>query len=378
MAYYLSENIVLKWLESPSLYNIQRDELYELDRESFEFLMDCVDGTEACTDLSFLKYCLNEEILSERPRKTEHPPISRSPVPSLRYLELQITNRCNLLCKHCYIDDKDPAELSIDEITSILREFEEMQGLRVLVTGGEPLVYTRFKELNNILPRFSVRKILLSNGLLLNKEIIKELNFEEVQISIDGLEDSHDSIRGKGTFKRSMDSIRLIKEAGLDVSVATIIHPKNLDDLDKLEKILIDMDVKTWSVDIPCNQGRLRSNKKLVLSPEEGSKYFRYGFGDDLHYTISGFGCGLHLMAVTANGDVAKCTFYREKKVGTIKEGLRQCWQRIRPIRIEELSCDCEYIEDCRGGCRYRAEILTGDPMGKDLYRCSYYMKKSQ
>lgn len=373
MVYYLSENVVLKWLESPFLYNIQRNELYELDRESFEFLMHCVDGTEACSDLSFLKYCLNEGILSERPRKTEHPPILRSPAPSLRYLELQITNRCNLLCKHCYIDDKDPAELTIDEITAILKEFEEMQGLRVIITGGEPLLHTRFKELNEILPKFSVRKLLLSNGLLLNRSIIEELNFEEVQISIDGLEDSHDAIRGKGTFKRSMDSIRLIKEAGLDVSVATIIHPKNLGDLDKLEKMFMDMDIKTWTVDMPCYEGRLRLNKQFTIPPEKGGKYLGYGFGEDLHSTSSGYACGLHLMAVTAKGEIARCTFYSDRKVGLIREGLRECWQRIRPVRLVDLKCDCEYIEICRGGCRYRAELLTGDPSGKDLYRCSYY-----
>lgn len=373
MTYYLSENIVLKWLESPSLYNIQSDELYELDEESFEFLRGCIWGRNTCSNVSFLNYCLNEGILSERLRKTEHPPISRSPVPSLRYLELQITNRCNLFCKHCYIDDKDPAELSIDEITAILKEFEEMQGLRVIITGGEPLLHTKFKELNNILPRFSVRKLLFSNGLLLNRAIIEELNFEEIQISIDGLEDSHDSIRGKGTFKRAMDSIRLIKEAGLNVSVATIIHPKNLGDLDKLEKILMDMEIKTWTIDIPCNQGRLRSNKELIMSPEEGGKYLRYGFGEDLHSPSSDFGCGLHLMAVTAKGEIAKCTFYSDRKVGLIGDGLRECWQKIKPVRLTDLKCDCEYIEVCRGGCRYRAEILTGDPSGKDLYRCSYY-----
>lgn len=375
MAYFLREDFVLKWLENPSLYNIQRDELYELDLESFDFLRDCIEGRDSCGDSAFLTYCLNEGILSKAPRRAKHPVLSKSPDPSLRYLELQITDRCNLSCKHCYIDISDHSELSIEEITSVLKEFEEMQGLRVLITGGEPLLHSRFYELNEILPEFSVRKVLVSNGLLLSREGIKKLNIQEIQISIDGLEGSHDSIRGKGTFKRAMDSIRLAKDSGFDVSVATVIHSKNLKDLGQMERLLSEMDIKAWTVDIPCIEGRLKSNREFTISPEEGAKYLRYGFGEDLHSTSQGFGCGLHLMAVTAKGEVAKCTFYRERKVGTIREGLRECWQRIRPIRIEELRCDCEYIEDCRGGCRYRAEILTGDPMGKDLYRCSYYMR---
>lgn len=373
MTYFLERDFVLKWLENPYLYNIKSDELYELDDESFEFLKGCIEGRSTCSDSSFLRYCLNERILSERRRKAVHPPVSRAPVPSLRYLELQITNRCNLLCKHCYIDGNDFAELSIDDIKAILKEFEEMQGLRVLITGGEPLLHTRFEELNEILPIFSIRKILLSNGLLMNKETIRKLNVEEVQISIDGLEESHDLIRGKGTFKKAIESLRIARESGLDVSVATVIHSKNLNDLDKLERLLLDMQIKTWIVDIPCNEGRLRSNKELTLSPKKGGKYLRYGFGKDLHTTSSGFGCGLNLMAVTAKGEITKCTFYVNKAVGTIREGLRKCWERIKPVRLEDLKCDCEYIEDCRGGCRFRAEILTGDPLGKDLYRCSYF-----
>lgn len=372
MVYFLADNVVLRWLEVPFAYNIAHDDLFELDEESFEFLRDCIKG-KSTHRTSFVEYCLNEGILSDVQRKTKHPPISRSPVPSLRYLELQITNKCNLLCKHCYIEDHSYSELSLNDLLSLLKEFEEMQGLRVLVTGGEPLLYTRFEELNEALSLYSVRKVLLTNGLLINKRTIKKLNFHEIQISIDGLEESHDALRGQGTFRKSMDSIRLAKESGFDVSVATIIHPKNIADLDKLEAILSSMEIKTWTVDLPCFEGRLRSNREFSLSPEEGGKYLKYGFGDDLHASFPNYGCGLHLMAVTARGEVARCTFYSNKNVGTIKEGLRRGWERLRPVRLEELKCDCEYIEACRGGCRYRAELLTGDPLGKDLYRCSFY-----
>lgn len=372
MIYFLADDFVLKWLEEPFLYNIRRDDLYELDEESFCFLKDCINGRES-KNTSFVRYCLNEGILSQVHRKNEHPPLLRSPEPSLRYLELQITNRCNLRCKHCYIEDCNNEELSIDDIVVILKEFEEMQGLRVLITGGEPLLHTRFDKLNEVLKAFSVRKVLLSNGLLIDKKIINKLNFQEIQISIDGLEESHDAIRGKGTFKKALDSIRLIMNSGIDVSVATVVHSKNLGDLDKLKDLLLSMNIKTWTVDIPCIEGRLRSNEEFVISPEEGGKYLRYGFGDDLHLSSEGFGCGLHLMAVTARGEIARCTFYSDRKVGTIRDGLRRCWQRIRPVRLEELKCDCKSRDVCRGGCRYRAELLTGDPCGKDLYRCSFY-----
>ena len=109
-------------------------------------------------------------------------------MPSLRYLELQITDRCNLRCRHCYIGENVPKELSVRQITEILKEFEEMQGLRLMITGGEPLLHSSFDALNDVLPDFLIRKVLFTNGLLLNKDLLRRLNVDEIQISIDGLE----------------------------------------------------------------------------------------------------------------------------------------------------------------------------------------------
>ena len=201
------------------------------------------------------------------------------------------------------------------------------------------------------------------------------MNVEEIQVSIDGLENAHDALRGKGTFRKAIRSIKLALDSGLDVSVATMIHSQNLKDFDHLETLFQDMGIKDWTVDIPCVTGRLAKNKQFQINPELGGKYLRYGYGGGMHASSTGFACGLHLMSVMADGRVAKCTFYADTPVGKAAEGIRECWQRIKPIRLEELHCDCSYLESCRGGCRYRAE-LSGNPLGKDLYKChSYHLR---
>ncbi|MBM4136419.1 MAG: radical SAM protein [Nitrospira sp.] len=174
-----------------------------------------------------------------------------------------------------------------------------------------------------------------------------------------------------------MKALAIALDSGLEVSVATMVHPKNLKDFDEMEKLFQNMGVKEWTVDVPCITGRLERNVEFQISPEIGGRYLKYGYGGGLHAGASqrgvdSFACGLYLMAVMADGRVAKCTFYADSAVGRIEEGLRECWQRIKPIRLDELACDCEYIESCRGGCRYRAEILD-DPRGKDLYKCSFF-----
>ena len=137
MTYYLSRRAVLKWLETPSVYQLTRDELYELDSESFRFLKNCASA-EGCApqDGAFTDYCLEEGLLTTERVAVVRPALKQAPVPSHRYLELQITNACNLRCKHCYIGDADHHELTPKQVVDILREFEEMQGLRVLLTGG--------------------------------------------------------------------------------------------------------------------------------------------------------------------------------------------------------------------------------------------------
>jgi len=374
MNYYLSRRAVLKWLETPSVYHIAKDELYELDDESFRFLKKCAtnDGC-AATSSAFVDYCMEEGLLTaEHASERRHPLLIRAPEPSLRYLELQITNACNLRCRHCYISDTTREELSPRQIRDVLVEFEEMQGLRVMLTGGEPLLHARFDEINEMLPDFFLRKVLFTNGMLLKKDLLKALKVDEIQISIDGLEKAHDAIRGSGTFNSSMKALRQALDAGFDVSVSTMIHRENLTDFDSMERMFKEIGIKDWTVDVPCATGRLREHAEFFVSPEEGGKFLGYGFGGGLHSSGQGFGCGLHLMAVMAGGKIAKCTFYEDRAVGAVEQGLMTSWRKIEPVRLKDLACACEYVEVCRGGCRYRAE-LSGGKGGKDLYRCILY-----
>ena len=350
-----------------------KGQLYELDSDSFRFLKDCAtkDGCSS-KDGAFIDYCMDEGLLTTEKADVRRPVLKQAPVPSLRYLELQITDTCNLRCKHCYLGETTHKELAPADVYNALREFEAMQGMRVLITGGEPLMHAKFHEINEMLPDFFIRKVLFSNGMLLKKDIFGTLKVDEIQISIDGLEQAHDHIRGAGTFKRAMEAAHDALSAGFDVSISTMVHRENLADFDAMERLFKGMSIKDWAVDVPCVTGRLAENSDLCVSPEEGGKYLGYGYGGGLHSSGQGYGCGLHLMSVMADGKIAKCSFYRDNAVGVIAEGLGAAWNKIRPVRLSDLSCNCEYLEVCRGGCRFRAELLAGKS-GKDLYRCTLY-----
>jgi radical SAM protein with 4Fe4S-binding SPASM domain len=371
MTYFLSGRAVLKWLEMPSVYHIGKDELYELDDEGFSFLRKCASPSGCSSGRNeFIDYCLDEGVITIEPVSVNRPPLMRSSFPSLRYLELQITGKCNLKCRHCYIGGKGETELSLARTRKILAEFEEMQGLRVLITGGEPLLHSRFSEVNALLPEFQVRKVLFTNGTMLDEKTLRGLNVDEIQISIDGLDHAHDLLRGKGTFKAAIEAVRRARNSGFEVSVSTMVHPANFRDFEGMKELFEELGVKDWNVDVPCITGALKENVLFQTGPEHGGRFLAYGSGGGLHGSAPGFGCGLHMMSVTSSGLAAKCTFYADMPLGSIDDGLRECRLKMEPVRLGDLECDCAHIESCRGGCRFRAELL-GDPLGKDLYRCS-------
>ena len=389
MKYRLSGKFVLRWLETPALYDRGNDELYELDDAGFRFLQSCASA-EGCStstgcdavgeDSGFIDYCFSEGILTLDSVVARRPRVIKSPIPSLRYLELQITDKCNLRCKHCYIGASKNKELSLTKLEAVLDEFEAMQGLRLLITGGEPLMHSHFAEFNEMLRSYLFRKILFTNGLLLDRKLREILNVDEIQFSVDGMENGHDALRGLGTFRKVMNSIEAALRAGHQVSISTMIHRRNLQEFDEMERLFKGLGVRDWTVDVPCPEGNMKDNDILGVPPETGGRLMNYGFGGSLHGGGEGFGCGFHLAAVLAGGEVCKCAFFSKEPAGTIDEGIGKAWTRIAPVKLDDLDCarqSCSAIDECRGGCRYRASVtgeghdLTGN--GRDLYKCYHY-----
>ena len=369
----LTPHSVLKNLEEPYLYDIESDELYELNADAYQFLLQiCRDENPPIReeDEEFIQFCLSENLVAFSETSLHRKvTLNPSPIPSLRYLELQITDRCNLQCRHCYIGEGSRQDLSMEQIQRVLEEFEEIQGLRLLLSGGEPLLHPHFWEINDILRNHAFRSVLLSNGTLITKEVAKKLHIHEVQISLDGMKEGHESLRGKGTFEKTMTAIDHLQEASIRVSAATMIHRKNLSEFDQLASLLQSKNIEEWNVDVPCLEGRLKTNQDFWVAPSEASHFLSYGYGGGFHGSTNNSTCGAHLCAIIPNGTLCKCGLFSQEPVGSIEEGLRTCWARIPRIALKDLTCKCPVIEECRGGCRYRAKI-QGDLFQPDLFQC--------
>ncbi len=374
----LAPGHILRKLESPVVYDTIKDELYELDDEAFRFLKKC-NGRNPFPGLlvngksdESIDFMLEEGIIQmtggKKIKKVKAP---SSPIPSLRYLLLNITNICNLSCKHCYLQDPGKLEMDLDIFEKTVSQFEEMGGLKLMISGGEPLIHSRFWELMEILPSYELRVVVLSNGTLIDNTTAKKLSgyVHEVQVSIDGIR-SHDLLRGKGSYAMSVKGITNLCESGIPFSIATMVHKFNTDEFDEMEKLFSKMGAISWSVDVPCIVGALSENRDFVLDLKEAASFLKYGFGAGAHESTGDYTCGSHLCSVAPDGSVSKCGFFENEPAGDVND-LRSSWENICTSylwSLDELECrDCSVLHECKGGCRFRAMqykgILAPDPL---------------
>ncbi len=370
----LGPRVFLKELETPCAYDAARDELYELSREGMDFLKRC-DGTRTAQELhpeeGFLSSCLEEGVLEALPEPSPRPvKVGRNERPSLRYLMVEVTERCNLRCRHCYLGEAGQKDLAWETLLRLLDNFDEMGGLRFLVTGGEPLLYPHFDLLDRALADRTFRPVLITNGTLLEDYDFGATNFLEIQFSLDGLEEGHDLLRGRGTFRRSMESLRKALAAGLDVSVATVIHRGNLKELVMLGNKLKELGVSSWTLEYPVAWGRMAENLDLMPALEEALPFFDLEWGSGPHEGAEGYACGAHLAAVDTEGRLIKCGYYRGLSGGPVAEGLRAAWLSLPKMRPEGPCAICALRSECGGGCRFRAELMEG-PGGRDPLMCA-------
>jgi len=370
----LTPRSAVKRLEENYIYHISRDELYEVNHEAAEMLVHC-DGTRRVAELSpdpeFLRFCIQEDLLEfhQEPEPVSLVP-GRSPVPSLRYLEWLVTFRCNLSCAHCYLGEPTGEEFPEDLIGPLLEEFSRMQGLRILVSGGEPTLYKHFLRLNTMVQDYPIRAVLLTNGMRLNEQLAAELNFHEVQISLDGMEQGHDTLRGRGTFRKAVAAMKAVRMAGIDLSVATMVHKGNLNEFDAMRELVTDMGAREWSIDYPCVKGRWDACPDLAVSPKEAAEKMAFAFGGSYHGTSPGWTCGRHLAAVLPSGDLCRCGLYQDRCYGSVREGLAKAWIQVEHIPIGETQCAlCPKADVCGGGCRFRA----GGLVERDEVMCRFH-----
>ena len=210
--------------------------------------------------------------------------------PRRLFLQWHVTERCNLACRHCYQEeDYIRNELNRNQMLDVYKQYIELVRLwefkeaSVSFTGGEPLIridlLSFIEEIKgyteNLNLKFNFR--ILSNGILLTgsqAEKLKDLGIQNFQVSLEGMQEKNDEIRGAGVFDKTVKAINMLTENGIKTTVSSTLTKKNIEDVESLVDLCDGLGVDTLGVRrlVPCGRGN--QLKDHFLEPHELRKHY--------------------------------------------------------------------------------------------------------
>lgn len=173
-------------------------------------------------------------------------------------IQLQITYRCDQRCKHCYIYGNNssyvPEELNLQQLEAIVNKFQDFcisvnKRPSIFITGGDPLLHPNFNEFIELLSHKKIPFAIMGNPFHLNETIalhLKECGCQGYQLSLDGIEKTHDYIRKPGSFKSTIDAINIINNAGLRSVIMCTVSKMNISEVPSLVEIAVNAHADTF------------------------------------------------------------------------------------------------------------------------------------
>jgi radical SAM protein with 4Fe4S-binding SPASM domain len=333
-------------------------------------------------------------------------------------IQWHLTEKCNLKCLHCYQTGERDNELSyrevddtIKEITGTLESWSTAYGLdlspSINITGGEPFLRKDLFEILSVLVNKGFEVFLLTNGILIDREKARRLcstGVKGVQVSIEGPEDVHDSIRGRGSFSASITGIKNLVNSGLEVTLNATVSQLNADHLVSMVGFASGLGVRRlgFSRLVPSGRGRSLTGEMLKIEavrdlyenifsivPENGleivtgdpvATQFRDGHGDAAgeEFPLGGCAAGVSGLTILPDGTVVPCRRLPVPLGNVRRDSLREIWsssKTLNDLRTRSMykgKCgSCSKWANCRG-CRAiayfhsmetgKGDILASDP----------------
>ncbi|OGS21218.1 MAG: hypothetical protein A2252_05980 [Elusimicrobia bacterium RIFOXYA2_FULL_39_19] len=143
-----------------------------------------------------------------------------------------LTYRCNHKCVYCNLWKKEEKELTTQQVFGIIDELNLSGTQYISFTGGEPLVREDIGSIINYALSKNIKVRVNSNGSLVNEKIDSLKGIDKLNISLNGPEEIHDSISGKGSFKQAITAVETAQKNGIKVAFITVLSRININSLD--------------------------------------------------------------------------------------------------------------------------------------------------
>ncbi len=303
-------------------------------------------------------------------------------------ISMNLTKKCNLRCKQCFSDSGEilQPELTTEEMYKLFDDMNKYGTFFICLGGGEPLTRPDLLNILNYGKKKQLAISVVSNGLLLTKELIQKLNkvsLDTFWISLDGLEENHEMLRGKTTFKRTLEALNLLKKYYKGKTAIRIsLNKFNVGDYKELIKIAENYNIdlirftpiisfgRAKNEDLTINQEQyitFLKNIKKVKSKVE-IVYPNKPTPQKIWIGTNGFGChcGKEAIWVDEVGNYSPCIFWGSKYIlGNIKEkSYMDLWKEsliVADITGNKVCQSCKNYKICRAGCRVRSLYEYGN-----------------
>ena len=337
------------------------------------------------------------------------------------YIYWYLSMRCNLACKHCWVESSPnvdtSTDLSTEDIRAAIENMETLNPDAILLTGGEPLIHP---DISMILDMLAERKIPIhieTNAMFVTDELVEQAkriaaagNVIDFAVSLDGGDaPSHDWCRGKGSFEKTVAGMRRLQAANLTFDIQCVINRKNWDTLGDLVELANTLDLQYLKFVLTNPVGRANRFMSKLEIPFSQTHDALYRMTEAIenyngnvvakvppamippallprlrNYTTSSgctvqnvTSCSFPLLGVLPDGSVTICAASRETDgayFGDIRElSLAEIWkaqnmetarERYVNSELEGICGDCVFKKECRGACRAHALDDTGSMEG--------------
>ncbi|MDD5132822.1 MAG: radical SAM protein [Candidatus Nanoarchaeia archaeon] len=299
-------------------------------------------------------------------------------LPNLTQLRFELTDKCNQNCSFCCISKGDTETLELEHIKKTINNAIPLGLKEVSFTGGEP--FLKFKELKELISY--VKSKGLETGVLTNATLVTDENLNELsgldwaRISIEGLQEINDSMRGKGTYEKVIEGIKKFKKMKVPIKLRSTITRFNFESIDDLVSLAHMLEVdslefqpyiflgdkeKDNTFSLTPKYHMFVSKKLLQLKKDNKSKFnikLLSGWFEYLHKEFEGepqpYFCGRTFLYVDVNGNVKTCA-PNHKILGNIKqESIDDIFKNskilndLRNYDASKYCPDCKQAKNCK------------------------------
>lgn len=283
----------------------------------------------------------------------------------------EITERCNLACIHCFINQPAGSraalarELSLAEVRRIIDELAEAGCISLLLTGGEVLVRRDFADIYHHARRAGLLVMVFTNATLLTPriaDVLAEWPSRLVEVTLYGAtQETYEQVtRVPGSFARFRRGLELLLDRGLRVGLKAVILTANrhelaaMKDLARRHDIQFRYDGALW----PRIDGgqepfacRLSPEEAVALDRDDEERWARWL---QAHDTLSGrmtrservYSCSaaLHSCHIDASGHLGVCMMVRDPAHDLREQSFQQAWERLGAERLakRQLESACQ------------------------------------